>query len=99
MVGETIEGRTPGTASVHNGGNASVHPAHVRVHAIADKTTKNVRMQVNQAWRDEMPRHVNNLCRLLTRNRRCNARNLAILHGNIVHSMEAHRRVDHATTL
>jgi hypothetical protein len=96
---EALEGGAPGAASIYNRGHASIHAPQVGMYTITVKTLKDMGMQVNQAWRYNLPRHLQHTGGLLTRNRWRHMRNLASLDRNILYAVEANRWVNHGTTL
>jgi hypothetical protein len=60
------------------------------VDAVTDKPAEDVRMQVDQTWRHQLAGYVNDLPRLLGGNGRRQTRDLARLHGHIVHFVETY---------
>jgi hypothetical protein len=68
------------------------------MHAVARKTLEHVGMQVNQTRCDNLARHFMDAASFLAGDGGCNTRNLAILDGNIVDSVQANRWVHHGTT-
>src|SRR5216683_2390754 len=81
---KTFEGRGSRTARIDDRCHARVYATDVRMNADSRAGFEDMRVQIDQAWRDDRARHLDDAPRLLARDRRRDMRNLALLDRNIV---------------
>jgi hypothetical protein len=88
VAGKRREGRRARAARVHDGGDAREHAAQVRVHPGAIDSFEHVGVEIDEAGRDELAADLDDPRRLARRDVGRDARDLAVLHRDVLHTVE-----------
>ncbi len=99
VAGEAAEGGRPRAARVHDGGDARVDPAQVRVHPGAVEALEDVRVEVDEPRGDDLAPHVDGTRGLRLRDARRDARDRAVLHRDVEGAVETAGGIQHRAAL
>jgi hypothetical protein len=96
---ESRERRRAGAARIDDGGDAGIHAADVRVYSHAAESLEDVRVQVDQAGRDDLAGHLDRLRRLGRGDVLRDASNLSVFHGSVRNPIDAGSGIEDGSTL
>ena len=99
VPGEAAEGGRPRAAGVDDGGDPGVHAAEIGVDAVPGEALEDVGVKVDQARGDDLPGHRDRPRRLGAGDVGGDARDHAVLHGDVEDPVEPRGRIHHGPTL
>src|SRR5262249_25810812 len=90
--------RRPRAARVDDGRHPGVDAAQIGMDAVAGDALEHVGVQVDQARGDDLARHLDDAAGLGRRDIARDARNGPALHGDVLNTVEAARRIENSST-